>query len=217
MVGARRFVPGFVVGAVAVIIAALPPIGPLGAAGKAQSCDRPAPPTQSGRAAIAPGLNASKSPQQIAFTISLFSCSPARSTRGAGTLKSSITIKAAQTCSLLATAPHPDGEDDDRLEGRVHVDARGVVLVQWHVSQRERDRQGHQGAVQEPSLQRPVPLHGGRLRARRHSRQLRHREGVQEQDCAEPKWTAFDQRIDLRHDEAIRHHIGLFPFSRSVD
>jgi hypothetical protein len=109
MVGTRRVVPGFVLGAVVmvVIIAASPigRIGPLGAAGKAQLCDRPAPPTQSGRATVAPGLNASKSPQQIALTISLFSCSPARSTRGAGTLKSAITIKAAQTCALLGR-PH---------------------------------------------------------------------------------------------------------------
>ena len=110
MIGTRRFV----LVAVVVIVAACP-LGPLGAAGKAQLCDRPAPPTQSGRATIAPGLNASKSPQQIALTISLFSCSPARSTRGAGTLKSSITIKAAQTCSLLS---HP------------HI-LRGKTTIKW--------------------------------------------------------------------------------------
>jgi hypothetical protein len=77
---------------------------PLGAAGRIQQCDGPLPPAQSGRARITPGLNALKSPQQVALTVSLFSCSPAFATRGAGTLTTTVTIKAGQTCSLLS---HP--------------------------------------------------------------------------------------------------------------
>ena len=78
---------------------------PLGAAGKVQECVGPSPPRQSGRAMIAPGLNASKAPQQFVLKVSMFSCSPARTTRGAGTLKSTITIKTPQACGLL-TDPH---------------------------------------------------------------------------------------------------------------
>jgi hypothetical protein len=80
-------------------------VGASGAAAQTQVCDGPLPPTQSGRVTITPGLNASKAPQHLALNISLFSCSPARSTRGAGTMKSTITIKAGQTCSLLSQ-PH---------------------------------------------------------------------------------------------------------------
>jgi hypothetical protein len=42
--------------------------------------------------------------QQIAFKVSLFDCSPARTTRGAGTLRASITPKGSQTCALLTAA-----------------------------------------------------------------------------------------------------------------
>jgi hypothetical protein len=44
-------------------------------------------------------------PQQIALKITLFSCSPNNSTRGEGTLRTTITLKTGQTCALL-TNPH---------------------------------------------------------------------------------------------------------------
>ncbi len=91
--------------AVVVLVLAAGPTVSLGAASKTQLCDAPTPPAQSGRATITPGVNGLKSPQHIAMTISLFSCSPAFATRGAGSLKTTIVIKAGQTCSLL-TAPH---------------------------------------------------------------------------------------------------------------
>jgi hypothetical protein len=95
-----RLVPTVVV----LVLAAVPTVS-SGAVGKTQLCDAPTPPAQSGRATITPGVNDLKSPQKIAMTISLFSCSPAFATRGAGSLKTTITIKAGQTCSLLS-APH---------------------------------------------------------------------------------------------------------------
>jgi hypothetical protein len=80
-------------------------MSPAGAAARPQKCSGPPPTTQSGRAALSPGLNALKLPQKITINLSLFSCSPARTTRGSGSLKVTITIKASQTCGLL-TNPH---------------------------------------------------------------------------------------------------------------
>jgi hypothetical protein len=80
-------------------------MSPAGAAARPQKCSGPPPTTQSGRASLSPGLNALKLPQKIAISLSLFSCSPARTTRGSGSLKTTITIKASQTCGLL-TNPH---------------------------------------------------------------------------------------------------------------
>lgn len=91
--------------AVVMLVLAVGPTVSLGAASKTQLCDAPTPPAQSGRATISPGVNGLGSPQEITMTISLFSCSPAFATRGAGSLKSTITIKAGQTCNLL-TDPH---------------------------------------------------------------------------------------------------------------
>jgi len=76
-----------------------------GGAAKAQECDQPRPPTQSGRASITPGVNHLRRAQTVSLSISLFSCSPSSATRGAGTLKSTITIKTPQSCALL-TRPH---------------------------------------------------------------------------------------------------------------
>jgi len=44
-------------------------------------------------------------PQQVGLKITLFSCSPNSSTRGEGTLKTTIKLKTGQTCALL-THPH---------------------------------------------------------------------------------------------------------------
>ncbi len=80
-------------------------MSPAGAAGRAQKCSGPPPTTQSGRAALSPGLSGAKLAQQVVITVSLFSCSPARTTRGSGSLKTTIKIKAPQTCELLQN-PH---------------------------------------------------------------------------------------------------------------
>ena len=89
----------FVLGVVVLVLIVGPPAR-LGAATKIQQCDGPSPPTRSGRARITPGLNGRRSPEQIAVTISLFSCSPAFATRGAETLKTTIRTKDGQTCGL---------------------------------------------------------------------------------------------------------------------
>ena len=71
--------------------------------------------TQSGRASLSPGLSGVKFAQEVALTVSLFSCSPARTTRGSGTLKTTIKIKAPQTCELLQ---HP------------HI-LKGTAVITW--------------------------------------------------------------------------------------
>jgi len=94
-------------GTVLVVVLAFVAAGmsPAGAAGKTQQCDGPAPTIQSGRATITPGVNALSLPQQVDMKITLFSCSPDSSTRGAGTLKTTLMLKTGQTCGLL-THPH---------------------------------------------------------------------------------------------------------------
>src|ERR1700674_5743051 len=92
-------------GTIVVVVLALVAgaMGPAGATRMAQQCDGPAPTIQSGRATIAPGLNALRLPQQIILKITLFSCSPNNSTRGEGTLKTTINLKTPQTCALLTS------------------------------------------------------------------------------------------------------------------
>ena len=90
-----------VIGAV-VLAAGMTPVA--GAATFAQKCDGPPPSTQSGRMSFAPGLNHLSVKQQVDVKISLFDCSPARDTRGAGTLRSTITPKGSQTCLLVSAA-----------------------------------------------------------------------------------------------------------------
>jgi hypothetical protein len=99
-----RATRGFVL--IVVLALAIGSVGPAGASvGAQQKCSGPAPTTQSGRAALTPGLNGSQHAQEISITVSLFSCSPARTTRGSGSLKSTIKVKAPQTCELLHN-PH---------------------------------------------------------------------------------------------------------------
>lgn len=98
-----RVTRGFVL---AVVLAlTLGTMSPVGAAVRPQKCSGPPATTQSGRAALTPGLSALKAAQKIALSVSLFSCSPARTTRGSGSLKATITIKTQQNCGLL-TNPH---------------------------------------------------------------------------------------------------------------
>jgi len=54
---------------------------------------------------LSPGLNGLKLAQTIVLTVSLFSCAPAKTTHGSGSLKSTILIQAGQRCGLLTT-PH---------------------------------------------------------------------------------------------------------------
>ena len=89
---------GFGVLAVLAVVAGV--AGPIGAATHAQSCHGPVESTQSGRASLEPGINGLSTKQQMSWKVSLFSCSPARSTRGSGTLKSAYAT-AAQTCVML--------------------------------------------------------------------------------------------------------------------
>jgi len=76
---------------------------PLGASTFAQKCEGPPSSTESGRAAFVPGVNRLSTAQQVTAKITLFGCSPARSTRGAGTLRAVITPTGTLTCSLFST------------------------------------------------------------------------------------------------------------------
>jgi hypothetical protein len=90
---------------VVVLACVLATTTPVGAAVQPQKCAGPPATMQSGRATLSPGVSGLELPQKIALTVSLFSCTPARTTRGSGSLKTTITIKAPQKCGLL-TNPH---------------------------------------------------------------------------------------------------------------
>jgi hypothetical protein len=99
-----RVTRGFVlVVTLAIVLGTMSPVGATAA--RPQKCSGPPATTQSGRASLTPGLSALGSAQKVVLAVSLFSCSPARTTRGSGSLKSTLTIKAPQTCGLL-TNPH---------------------------------------------------------------------------------------------------------------
>ena len=84
-----------------VLVTGVAVVGPLGAADFVQKCNGPNATTQAGRFTLTPGVNALPAKQVIAVKVSLFSCSPASKTRGAGTLRSEFTPSAAQGCGLL--------------------------------------------------------------------------------------------------------------------
>jgi hypothetical protein len=88
-------------GFVAVLALAAASTAPLGAAAPVQECHGPSSTTQSGRASLSPGVNGLGTKQQISFKISLFSCSPNRLTRGAGTLTSTFNTASGQTCAMF--------------------------------------------------------------------------------------------------------------------
>ena len=76
---------------------------PSGAAGPVQKCASPAPPTQSGRATITPGINGLAHTQTIVATVHLFQCTPSTATMGSGAL--TITVHTpAVTCTQLNSA-----------------------------------------------------------------------------------------------------------------
>ncbi len=98
-----RVTRGFVL--VVVLACVFATTSPVGAAVQAQKCSGPPATMQSGRASLSPGVNGLELPQKIALTVSLFSCAPVKTTHGSGSLKTTITIKAPQRCSLLKN-PH---------------------------------------------------------------------------------------------------------------
>jgi len=78
------------------------PTGSVGAASFAQQCDGPPATTQSGRALLAPGVNALRIAQTVSVKVSLFNCSPARATRGSGRLRTTVKPEGSQTCKMFS-------------------------------------------------------------------------------------------------------------------
>ena len=167
-------------------------MGPAGAAHMAQQCDGPAPTIQSGRATIAPGLNVLRLPQQIVLKITLFSCSPNNSTRGEGTLKTTMNIKAGQTCALLAN-PHT-------LRATATITWKdnftSVLALTLALSGKSQNVHAYgesdPRAFQESFCERPVPRRGRRLAERGVAPSDRHRAGLHE-----PSWTENAGRVSI--------------------
>jgi len=87
---------------IAVVVLVTGATAPAGGGTFAQKCEGPPSSTESGRESFVPGVNRLSTAQHITAKISLLGCSPARSTRGAGTLRAVITPRGTQTCSLFS-------------------------------------------------------------------------------------------------------------------
>ena len=77
--------------------------GPVGAASFVQKCNAPRSSTQSGRLGFSPGLNGQRVRQTLDLRVSLFECSPDRTSRGSGTFKARFETRSARGCGLLNT------------------------------------------------------------------------------------------------------------------
>ena len=78
-------------------------VAPIGAATFVQKCNAPPVNTQSGRINLAPGLNGRPARQQLDVRVSLFECSPDRTSRGSGTFKATFLTRHARACGFLST------------------------------------------------------------------------------------------------------------------
>lgn len=78
------------------------PVRPADAADFVQKCNGPPVSTQSGRITLVPGLNGRRVLQKLEVRISLFECSPDRTSRGSGTFRSVFVTKKARGCGLLS-------------------------------------------------------------------------------------------------------------------
>jgi len=76
---------------------------PSGAASFVQKCNAPRVSTQSGRINLTPGLNGQPARQTLDVRVSLFECSPDRTSRGSGTFKSTFPTEQARACGLLSS------------------------------------------------------------------------------------------------------------------
>jgi hypothetical protein len=93
----QKFVP------VLVLVLGASVVQPLGAASFVQKCNGPTASTQSGRINLTPGLNGQPARQKLDVRVSLFECSPDRTSRGSGTFKSTFMTKHARACGFLST------------------------------------------------------------------------------------------------------------------
>src|SRR5690242_4216438 len=84
-------------------LVALVPIDSLDAADFVQKCNGPPVSTQSGRINFSPGLNGVRVRQTLDARISLFECSPDRTSRGSGTFKARFLTTHPRACGLLST------------------------------------------------------------------------------------------------------------------
>ncbi len=76
---------------------------PVGAATFVQKCNGPPVSTQSGRINLSPGLNGQRVRQTLDVRVSLFECSPDRTSRGSGTFKARFMTTSPRGCGLLNT------------------------------------------------------------------------------------------------------------------
>ena len=77
-------------------------VPPLGAATFVQKCNAPPVSTQSGRINFTPGLNGRPARQSLDVHVSLFECSPDRTSRGSGVFQSNFMTEHARGCGLLS-------------------------------------------------------------------------------------------------------------------
>jgi hypothetical protein len=186
---------GFVL--IVVLALAIGSMSPAGASvGAQQKCSGPPPTTQSGRTSLSPGLNGAKNAQEISVTVSLFSCSPARTTRGSGTLKTTIKVKAPQTCELLQN-PHT---------------LKGTAVITWKDEYTSTipmtftlSGASHYVTVTgtvSKGLFKNHPV-GGQL----HYAEVVSPHGLQEQDPGEPLRADLDRHAHLRDDEGVRRSL----------
>ena len=124
-----------------------------------QKCNGPHVSAQSGRITFTPGLNGKAVRQRLDVRISLFSCSPARDTRGSGTFKSSFLTKRARGCGLLSTVTAFKVKATVDLEERDQVEPPDHVQVHGEGAQHRPDRQGQLREICRPQGFERVSLH----------------------------------------------------------
>jgi hypothetical protein len=93
------------------VVAMAAAVGPASAAAVAQRCTGPASTTQAGAATLCPGVNAFAARQTMVLKVHVAQCAPgsgtvppAPPTESTGTLKTSVTTVAAQTCAFINAA-----------------------------------------------------------------------------------------------------------------
>jgi hypothetical protein len=99
----RTFVLVLVAVLAATPVTAFVALGPVAAASFVQKCNGPPVSSQSGRINFSPGLNAKRVRQTLDARISLFECSPDRTSRGSGTFKARFMTTHPRACGLLNT------------------------------------------------------------------------------------------------------------------
>ena len=129
-------------------------MSPAGAAARPQKCSGPPPTTQSGRAALTPGLNALKAaPEDHDQPQPVLVLSRENDARLGIVEGHDHDQGFADVWPPHEPAPL-EGDRDDHVEGRAHLDRPDDVLDHGRDPVREREWDGDQRPVQEPSRHR---------------------------------------------------------------